>query len=97
MAQRNPRIWENSHFRELVGTVGVIAILLVFTEMTLRTVIPLVVLLGGVLGHDIADERYNLPNGTNLLVYGTTVVIAGAYLTVLGGLWPGGLLALIGC
>jgi len=97
MAQRNPRLWENSRFREVVGTVGVIAILLVFTEMTLRTVIPLVVLLGGVIGHDIADERYDLPKGTNWLVYGTTVIVAGAYLAVLGGLWVGGFLALIGC
>ncbi|EMA51284.1 MULTISPECIES: hypothetical protein [Halococcus] len=97
MAQRNPRLWENSHFREGVGTVAVLAVLLVFTEMTLQSIIPLVILVGGVVGHDIADGRYDLPDGTNLLVYGTTVVIAGAYLAVLGGMWVGGLLALVGC
>lgn len=97
MAQRNPRLWENSHVREIIGTVGVIALLLIFTEMTWRTIIPLIVLFAGMVGHDIADERYDLPDGTNLLVYGTTVVIVGAYLAALGGMWLGGLLALVGC
>lgn len=97
MPQRNQHLWENSHFRMIVGTVGVLAILLVFTEMTWRTIIPMVVLLGGAVGHDIADERYDLPDGTNLLVYGTTVIITGAYVAFLGGMRIGGLLALVGC
>lgn len=97
MAQRNPRFWENSHVREVVGVVGIFAILLVFTGMTWQSITPIAILSIGMLGHDIADERYDLPEGANWLVYGTTVVITGVFLVALGGIWIGGLLALVGC
>lgn len=97
MAQRNPRLWKNSHFREVVGTVGILAILLLFTEMTLQALIPIIIVFGGMVVHDIAKERYDLPNGTNWLVYGMTIIVAGAYLAILGGIWLGGLLTLVGC
>lgn len=97
MAQRNPPLWENSHIREVVGIAGILAILLVFTGMTWQSITPIAILSVGMLGHDIADERYDLPEGTNWLVYGTTVVITGVFLVALGGIRVGGLLALVGC
>lgn len=97
MTQRNTHLWESTQFREIVGAVGVLIILVVFTEMTLQTIIPLVIVIGGVTGHNIAEERYDLPNGTNWLVYGSTVIIAGAYFALLGGSWTGSLLVIAGC
>ena len=97
MAKRNPRFWVNNHVREVVGTVGILAILLVFTGMTWQSITPIAILSAGMLGYDIADERNDLPTGANWLVYGTTVVITGVFLVALGGIWIGSLLALVGC
>lgn len=97
MAHRVMSLWENSHLREFVASLGILTVFVVYTDMTLRTLVPLVVLLSGLVGYDIADEWYDLPDGTNWLVYGMTVVIVGAYLTVIGpAQWLGSLLALVG-
>ncbi|WP_247004212.1 hypothetical protein [Halosolutus gelatinilyticus] len=97
MLSRIGSLYENKPFRTVIGTIGVLAVFVSFTEMTLRTTVPLAVMLFAVLLHDAADEEYDLPDGTNLLVYGTSVFTAGAYLAIVNS--PpqvGGLLALTG-
>lgn len=97
MVHRVTSLWQNTHLRELVGSLGILAVFVVFTDMTLRTIVPIVVLLSGLVGHDIADDRYGLPNGANVLVYGATVVVAGAYWALIGPTpWVGSVLAVGG-
>ena len=92
---------ENKPLRTIVGTVGVLTALVVFTDMTLHRGAPLAFIFIAVMihdiVHDIVDETYDLPEGTNWLVYGTSVFVVGIY----GRLsyptsWVGGLLALAG-
>lgn len=97
MALHLGSLYENEHLRTIVGTVTVLAVFVAFTEMTLRTIAPLLVVFLASMGHDVVDETHDLPEGSNWLVYGASVVVAGTYLAVTDlTAWIGGLLALVG-
>ncbi len=97
MVSQLASLYENKPLRTIVGTVGVITALVIFTDMTLQRIAPLAFIFIAVMMHDIVDETYDLPAGTNWVVYGTAVFIVGAY-GVLGSPtpWVGGLLTLAG-
>lgn len=97
MDSRIVALYENDHFSTIVGTVGILALLVAFTDMTLRTSVPLILLLGAMVTYDVLDELYNLPEGTNWLVYGVSVFAVGVYCVFTFPLpWVGSLLALAG-
>lgn len=97
MDSRIGALYENKHFRTIVGTVGILALLVVFTDMTLRTSVPLILIFGAMVVHDVVDELHNLPEGANWLVYGISVFAAGAYWVIISPLpWVGSFLALTG-
>lgn len=90
-------LYKNETFRSIIGTVGVLAALVLFTEMTLQTAVPLFLIFGAWMAHDVVDELHDLPEGTNLFVYGASLVAAGIYwMAVLPLPWVGGLFALVG-
>ncbi|PGF17898.1 hypothetical protein CP556_18510 [Natrinema sp. CBA1119] len=87
----------NKHFRTIVGTVGILALLVVFTDMTIRTSVPLILVLGAMVVHDVVDESHNLPEGANWLIYGISVFAVGTYWILISPLpWVGSFLALAG-
>ncbi|ELY62039.1 hypothetical protein [Natronococcus jeotgali] len=97
MDNRITLLYENDHFRTIVGTVGILVILVALTEMTLQTAVPLFLTFGSMMAHDVADEFYDLPEGTNWLVYGASIVAVGGYWMVVFPLpWVGGLFGLVG-
>lgn len=97
MASRIASLYENKMLRTVVGTVGVLIALVLFTEMTLRTVAPITFIFGAMMAHEAIDETYGLPEGANWLVYGGALGIAGVYLAVVDlAPWVGGLLAFAG-
>ncbi|WP_121743234.1 hypothetical protein [Natronorubrum halophilum] len=88
---------ENKPLRTVVGTVGVLAVLVVFTEMTLRTIVPITVIFGAVMAHDLVDEIYGLPEGANWLAYGAAIFVVGvAFVVIHPTPWGGSLFALVG-
>ncbi|MDL0122861.1 hypothetical protein [Halobacterium salinarum] len=97
MASRIASLSENKSLRTVVGTAGVLVALVLFTEMTLRTVAPITFIFGAMMAHEAINERYGLPEGANWLAYGASIFVAGTYLAV-ANLAPliGGLLALVG-
>ncbi|MFC6974834.1 hypothetical protein ACFQL1_09320 [Halomicroarcula sp. GCM10025709] len=50
----------------------------------------------GKLAYSVADETYDLPNGTNWLVYGLGLVATGVFLTLNYTTWIGGVVVLVG-
>jgi len=97
MASRIGSLYENKILRTVVGTVGVLVALVLFTEMTPRTVAPITFIFGAMMAHEAIDEAYGLPEGANWLAYGASLFVAGIYLAVADlAPWVGGLLALAG-
>ncbi|MFD1570415.1 hypothetical protein [Halorubrum laminariae] len=97
MVSRIALLSENEILRTVVGTAAVLVVLVRFTEMTLRTVVPIAFIFTAVMAHDALDEGTASPGGTNWLFYGGSLVIAGIYLAVVDLTpWVGGLLALAG-
>ena len=70
---------ENKPLQTIAGTAGVLTALVVFTDMTLQRIAPLAFVFLAVMIHDIVNEAYDLPAGTNWLVYGAVVFGVGAY------------------
>lgn len=77
----------NEHVRTVVGTVVVMAVLVVLTDATIRTLVPLGVILLGLFANEVADDVFDLPNGSNWLVYGLSVALAGMSLGILYERW----------
>jgi len=97
MAPRIGSLYKNKNLRTILGTLGVLTAFVVFTEMTLRTIVPVAFIFFAVMGHDVVDETYDLPEGTNWFAYGASVVVVGAYFAVAGPTpWVGSLIALAG-
>lgn len=82
--------------RTFVGAVGVFAALVVFTEYTIRSLAPVLILSAGMLTYSAMDEAYDLPGGTNWLVYGLGLVAVGVFLTLSYTAWIGGVVLLVG-
>ncbi|WP_137290649.1 hypothetical protein [Natronorubrum halophilum] len=97
MAHPIALVRENKPLRTVVGTVGVLAVLVVFTEVTLRTIVPITVIFGAVMAHDLLDEIYDLPEGANWLAYGAAIFVVGiAFVVIHPAPWGGSLFALVG-
>ncbi|SDY14875.1 response regulator [Halobellus clavatus] len=82
--------------RTFVGAVGVFAALVVFTEHTVRSLAPVLILSAGMLTYSAMDEAYDLPSGTNWLVYGLGLVAVGVFLMLSYTAWIGGVALLAG-
>lgn len=82
--------------RTFVGAVGVFAALVMFTEHTVRSLAPVLILSTGMLTYSAMDEAYDLPGGTNWLVYGLGLVAVGVFLTLSHTTWIGGVAVLAG-
>jgi len=61
---------QDDTLRTFVGAVCVFTALVVFTENTIRSLAPVLILSAGMLAYSVVDETYGLPNGMNCLVYG---------------------------
>lgn len=93
----NPSVQPDT-LRTVVGETVALTTLVAFTEHTIRSLAPVLILSAGMLTYSVVDETYDLLNGTNWLVYGVGLVAAGVFLTlnyttriggvvVLAGLW----------
>ena len=91
----NPPVTDNT-LRTFVGAVGVFAALVTFTEHTVQSLAPVLILSAGMLTYSAMDEAYDLPNGTNWLVYGLGLVAVGVFLTLSYTAWIGGVALLAG-
>lgn len=87
MVSRFGALSRNEHLRTVVGTVVAIAVLVLLTDATLRTIAPLAVVVLGLLAHEVVDDAHDLPPGSNWLFYGGSVVLAGAVIGVLYERW----------
>ncbi len=98
MAHRLASLHEDKFLRVIVATVVVLGGFVTFTEMTLRSIVPILVIFVAVEAHNVVDEMYALPAGSNGLAYGASVFIAGVYVAAIHppNSWIGGLLALVG-
>lgn len=87
---------ERDTLRTVGGTLLLFTGLVGFTEATLRSFAPLFGLFGGMLVHEMADDLYDLPEGTNWTVYGLGIVFAGVIFVFNHGVRAGLLLAAAG-
>lgn len=87
MVSRFAALSRNEHLRTVAGTVVAIVVLLVLTDVTLRTIAPLAVILVGMVAHEVADDVFDLPRGSNWLVYGSSVVLAGVAIAFIAETW----------
>lgn len=87
MVSRIASLYRNEHLRTLVGTAAAIGLLVVLTDMTLRSSLPFAILMAALLAHDVASDVYDLPNGSNWLFYGVSVVVAGVALAPIFERW----------
>jgi len=87
---------QDDTLRTFVGAAGVFTALVVFTENTIRSLAPVLILSAGMLAYSVVDETYGLPNGMNGLVYGIGLVAAGVFLTLNYTTWIGGVVTLVG-
>jgi len=87
---------QDDTLRTFVGAVGVFTALMVFTEYTIRSLAPVLILSAGMLSYNVVDETYDLPNGTNWLVYGIALVAAGVFLMLNYTTLIGGMVVLVG-
>lgn len=82
--------------RTAVGAAGVLAALVVFTDYTLRSLAPVLLLSAGMLAYTTADDIYDLPEGTNRIAYGLGVVASGVFLTFSYVSWFGAVALVVG-
>jgi DNA-binding transcriptional ArsR family regulator len=82
--------------RTFVGAACVFAALVVFTDQTVRSLAPVLMLSAGMLTYSAMDEAYDLPRGTNRLVYGLGLVAVGVFLPLRTMPWIGGVALLAG-
>lgn len=88
---------EDDTLRTAVGATGVTAALVLFTEHTLRSLAPVLLLSAGMLAYSVVDETYNLPRGANAVAYGVGLIATGAFLVLEYASVAGGVVALVGC
>ena len=86
----------NDTLQTFLGAVVVFGVLVVFTEHTVRSLAPVLILSAGMLTYSAIDEAYDLPSGTNWLVYGLGLVAVGVFLTLSYTTWIGGVVLLAG-
>jgi len=80
---------EDETLRTAVGAAGVFAALVVFTQYTLRSLAPILVLSAGMLAYTAANDSYDLPKGSNRIAYGSGLIAAGGFLTLSYAGWLG--------
>ena len=71
----------NQNLRTAVGVAVGLAVLSFLTDSAID-VVPIAVLSVGMLAYSVADDRYSLPDGTDRVVYGAGVSLAGAAFSV---------------
>lgn len=80
-------LFANEHLRTLVATAAALAVLVVVTDATPWTIAPMAVILLALVVHDAADDRYDLPRGSNWVAYGSSVVLAGVAIAFVVETW----------
>lgn len=88
---------EDDTLRTAAGAAGVTAALVVFTEYTLRSLAPVLLLSAGLLAYGAVDEAYDLPRGSNAAAFGVGLVAAGAFVAIEGAIRAGGAVVVVGC
>lgn len=83
MVSRFAALSRNEHLRTVVGTVLAIAVLVILTDATFRTIVPFGLLMLGLFVNEVIDDRFDPPRGTNWLIYGVSVVFAGVALAII--------------
>lgn len=89
---------EDDTLRTAVGAAGVFTALVAFTDYTLRSMAPIIILSVGMLTYTAVDEAYDLPNGANEIAYGIGLISVGGFVAfnyaarfggvvLLAGLW----------
>lgn len=75
------------------GTLLLFVLVIRFTDATARSFAPLLGLFGGILIYEVAEDLYDLPDGTNWMFYGLGLSFAGVYLLLNYAAWTGVLVA----
>ncbi|QKY20336.1 hypothetical protein B4589_008070 [Halolamina sp. CBA1230] len=96
MAQRSLALPGNDGLRTLLVSAVGFAVLAWLTEFSLDAMVPLAVLFGTVGLHNYLDDRYDLPEGTEWIAYGGSVVVLGSYFAVRSAVAPGAAFAVVG-
>lgn len=87
MVSRFAAFFANEHLRTLVATAAVLAVLVAITDATASTIAPMAIILLALIAHDAADDRYDLPQGSNWLFYGVSVALAGVAIAFIVETW----------
>ncbi|NUC73461.1 hypothetical protein HTZ84_14250 [Haloterrigena sp. SYSU A558-1] len=96
MCPRLASLRESKPLRSIVGTVVVLAVFVGLSGMALREIAPVFVVFASTMVHEIADDIYDLPAGTNWLIYGTGLAAAGGCLAFLSSASLGAVMVLAG-
>ncbi|NUB90720.1 hypothetical protein HT576_06760 [Haloterrigena sp. SYSU A121-1] len=95
MSSRLASLRESKPLRSIVGTAALLAVL-GLSGMALREIAPVFVVFASTMVHEIADDIYDLPAGTNWLIYGTGLAAAGGCLARLSSASLGAVMVLAG-
>lgn len=82
--------WRTGWVRELLLSVLGLGVLVWLLDFRLTAAAPIALLVGTSVLHDLLDERYGLPRGSNWVFYGASVAVLGVGALVLGALWGAG-------
>jgi hypothetical protein len=87
---------EDETIRTAVGAAGVFAALVAFTQYTLRSLAPALLLSVGMLTYTAANDIYDLPEGSSRIAYGVGLAVAGVFLMISHAAWVGRIVLLAG-
>lgn len=96
MSRRIASLRESGPLRSIVAAVLVLGGLVGVGGMSFRDSVPILVIFASVMINDLVDDAYDLPAGTNWIVYGAAVAAAGSYLALVSNPWFGALVAVAG-
>ncbi|SER21455.1 hypothetical protein SAMN04489841_3310 [Natrinema salaciae] len=89
-------IWGNTVIRGVIAISALVIFTHFFTGMSSDGVFPLVILLSGVVLNDVLSESFEFPNGTEWVVFGTSLLITGAFFGLVESVLIGVIFSIIG-
>jgi hypothetical protein len=97
MATSIRTLFENKPLQAILATFIVITALFLSTDTSPQTIAPVILVFVAVVTYNVVDDLYDIPQGSNWIVYGASLTIAGVYLAVNDlGRWGSGLFILAG-